>query len=221
MKHIIAIDGPAAAGKSTIAKRLAALLGYTYIDTGAMYRAVALACIRQQIPFCDEVSCGAVAVNSDIFLKPGAEGCLVFLDGNEVTAEVRTAVVAQGASKVSAIPMVRDALVAKQRKMAENYDVVMEGRDIGTVVFPHADYKFFLTASPERRAERRYQEMIAQGKSATLENVFAEMEERDKRDSTRDHSPLRQAADASYLDSTNLTMEDVIMLIQKQMMGAE
>lgn len=221
MKHMIAIDGPAAAGKSTVARKLAAELGYTYIDTGAMYRAVALACIQRQIPFSDECRCGEMAINSDIILKPANEGCLVFLNGEDVTAEIRTSSVAQGASKVSAISKVRDALVAKQRQLAENCNAVMEGRDIGTVVFPAADYKFFLTASLECRAERRYREMVMQGKTVTWENILTEMAERDKRDSSRDHSPLRQAADAIYLDSTDLTMDDVVLLIQKHMIGAK
>lgn len=221
MKHVIAIDGPAAAGKSTIAKQLAALLGYTYIDTGAMYRAVALACLHKGVSFSEESRCGEIAVNSNIVLKSADGGCHVFLDGENVTEEIRTPLAAQGASKVSAIPEVREALVTKQRQMAESCNVVMEGRDIGTVVFPEADYKFFLTASPERRAERRYQEMVAKGKNTTLEKVLAEMAERDQRDSCRDHSPLRQAEDAIYLDSTDLDMKEVVALIQKQMMGAK
>ena len=221
MKHMIAIDGPAAAGKSTVAKRLAALLGYTYIDTGAMYRAVALACMEQGISFAEEARCGEVAVNSDIVLQPTDNGCQVFLNGDDVTAEIRTPAVAQGASKVSAISSVREALVAKQRQMAESCNVVMEGRDIGTVVFPAADCKIFLTASLEKRAERRYEELLEKGKNISLAEVTAEMTERDGRDSGRSYSPLRQAEDAVYLDSTNLTMDEVIRFIEKQMIGAK
>ena len=218
MKHIIAIDGPAAAGKSTIAKKLAALLGYTYIDTGAMYRAVALACMQQHIPFTDETGCGEIAVHSDIKLE-GADGSSVVLNGADVTAEIRTPLVAQGASKVSIIPKVREALVAKQRQLAEDCNVVMEGRDIGTVVFPEADCKIFLSASLEKRAQRRYADMLAKGNAISLDEVWAGMAERDRRDSNRAHSPLKQAADAHYLDSTDLTMEDVIAFIQRQLIG--
>ncbi|MCI8337018.1 MAG: (d)CMP kinase [Peptococcaceae bacterium] len=219
MKHIIAIDGPAAAGKSTVARQLAADLGYTYIDTGAMYRAVALACMQQHIPFTDESGCGEIAIHSDIQLEAVDGGCIVLLNGADVTAEIRTPLVAQGASKVSVIPKVREALVAKQRQLAEHCNVVMEGRDIGTVVFPEADCKIFLSASLEKRAQRRYADMLAKGNAISLDEIRAEMAERDERDSSRTHSPLKQAADAHYLDSTDLTMEAVLAFIEKQMIG--
>ena len=219
MKHIIAIDGPAAAGKSTVAKKLAADLGYTYIDTGAMYRAVALACLDRGVPLADEKCCGEIAASCHIALKPVAEGCLVMLDGEDVTEKIRIPLIAQGASKVSAIPAVRQALVAKQRQMAEDCNVVVEGRDIGTIVFPEADCKIFLSASLEKRAARRYEEFKKKGNDIPLADVTAEMAERDERDSCRDHSPLKQAEDAVYLDSSNLTLAQVVAFVKKQMTG--
>ncbi len=204
---IVAIDGPAAAGKGEAAKRLAARLGFLHIDTGAMYRAVALWALRSAIGFDDHHRVGALADHASIRLT---EDRRVFLNGEDVTAFIRTPEIDQGASKVSAIPAVRRALVAQQRKMAEDASIVMEGRDIGTVVFPQATIKFFLDAEPEERARRRQkQQLIEKGVDRSFEDVLHEIRERDLRDSSRSDSPLRQAEDAIVVDTTHLTADKV------------
>jgi len=204
---IVAIDGPAAAGKGEAAKRLAARLGFLHIDTGAMYRAVALAALRSSIPFDDHHRVGALAAHASIRLT---EDRRVLLNGEDVTPFIRTPEIDQGASKVSAIPAVRRALVAEQRRMAENASVVMEGRDIGTVVFPDAHVKFYLDAEPHERARRRQkQQLVEKGLDLPFEDVLKEIRERDLRDSSRPDSPLRQAADAIVVDTTSLSPEQV------------
>jgi cytidylate kinase len=202
MANVIAIDGPAGAGKSTIARRVAERLGYTYIDTGAMYRAVALWAQRQNIDLADAHRLEQLALAAEIELLPGRK---VILNGEDVSDAIRTPEVSSGASKVAAIGIVRAALVARQRQIAESTSVVMEGRDIGTVVFPDARVKIFLDADPSERVRRRAgeQQEISAGELAQ------QLAARDERDRQRSESPLVQAPDATYLDSTGLTEEEV------------
>jgi cytidylate kinase len=202
---VVAIDGPAGAGKSTIARRLAERLGFTYIDTGAMYRAVALWAIRQGLDPADMHRMEQLAIASDIRLSPGR----IQLNGEDVTEAIRLPEVSSGASKIAVIPGVRRAMVAKQRAMGESSSVVMEGRDIGTVVFPHAEVKVFLDAKPGERVRRRLEEGRAKGETISEEALAAQIAERDRRDSTRAEAPLTQAPDAVYLDSTGLGISEV------------
>jgi cytidylate kinase len=208
---IVAIDGPAGAGKSTVAGRLAAQFGLLNLETGAMYRAFALKAIENGIRPDDTVALEKLAAETSIALKPTPSGNRVLLDGNDVTAHVRDAAVTQAASQVSVHPAIRSWMVDLQRKLGENGGVVMEGRDIGTVVFPDADIKIFLDASPEARGERRYEQS---GKAAPPESILKEIRERDQRDRNREQSPLRPAPDAVVIDSTNLTLEEVVSEVQ-------
>jgi cytidylate kinase len=208
---VVAIDGPAGAGKSTIAKRVAARLGFTYIDSGAMYRAVALWALRQKVDPGDMHRMEQLAIAAEIELSPGR----IRLNGEDVTDAIRTPEVSGGASKVAVIPGVRRALVAKQRAMGERSSVVMEGRDIGTVVFPDAEVKVFLDADPRERVRRRLGDVRAAGEEIPESALAAQMKERDQRDSTRADGPLAQAPDAAYLDSTTLTVEEVEEAILK------
>jgi cytidylate kinase len=201
---VVAIDGPAGAGKSTLAKRVAARLGFTYIDTGAMYRAAALWALQKNVSWDDSYRMEQLSIAAEIELLPGR----IKLNGEDVTEAIRTPEVSSGASKVAVIPGVRRAMVAKQRSMGEHASVVMEGRDIGTVVFPNADVKIFLDADPEERARRRFKESRAKGEEVSEGAVAAQMRERDQRDSTRSDAPLAQAPDATYLDSTALTLDE-------------
>jgi cytidylate kinase len=198
---VVAIDGPSGAGKSTIAKRLAERLGFTYIDTGAMYRAVALWGHRME----------QLALAAEIELAPGR----IRLNGEDVTESIRTPEVSSGASRIAVIPGVRRAMVAKQREIGQRASVVMEGRDIGTVVFPRAQVKIFLDARANERVRRRLQEVRARGEEVSEPELAAQIEERDRRDSTRADAPLAQAPDAVYLDSSGLGIEDVEQAILK------
>lgn len=204
---VVALDGPAGAGKSTIARRLAARLGFIYIDTGAMYRAVALWAARQNTSIDDQAALERLAVDAEIGLESNPPR--VWLNGEDITGLIRTPEIAQGASKASAIAGVRRALVDKQRALAQKSSVVMEGRDIGTVVFPNAQVKIFLDAAPEERARRRLEDPAAANAGLTFDSVLRDINERDQRDRSRAESPLRQAEDAIYLDSTKLTIEQV------------
>jgi cytidylate kinase len=216
----IAIDGPAGSGKSTVARRVAAMLGYLYLDSGAMYRAVALKTLERKIALQDDARLITLAADSHIQLTaPTAEQEAVglknrvFLDGREVTQEIRTGEVAQAASRLATIAGVREVLVAEQQRAGQGGGVVMEGRDIGTVVFPNAELKIFLEASPETRAERRWKEHQEKGESLTLLEVLREVRERDERDRERKVSPLVRAKDAVLIDNTAMGIEETARLI--------
>jgi cytidylate kinase len=219
-KLTIAIDGPAGSGKSSVARLVARILGYLYLDSGAMYRALALNAVRKGVPLDAESGLEGLAKETHIELRApspeheaaGAQNC-VFLDGTDVTREIRTADVAQAASHVAAFSKVRTVLVAEQQRAGAGGGVVMEGRDIGTVVFPNAELKIFLDASPETRAERRWKEHREKGDRLTLADVFDEVIERDKRDRERKVSPLVRAADAVLVDNTAMGIEETARLI--------
>lgn len=208
-RYIIAIDGPAGAGKSTVAKLVAQRLGFIYIDTGAMYRAVAWKLIQEGVPLADADGIVTLAERMSITFDR-SNGQRVFADDVDVTDAIRTPEVTALSSPVSAISGVRRRLVEMQRQMGEAGGIVMEGRDIGTVVFPNAEVKVFLIASPEERARRRHLELTEKGVQSNIEDLAAQMRERDNRDSTREDSPLRQAEDAAPIDTDNLTIEQVV-----------
>lgn len=208
---IIAIDGPSGAGKSTLGKMLAEKLGLLYLDTGAMYRAVALAVHRARVPHRDIDRIADIAENAEIDLVGDPDSLKIILDGDDVTAEIRTLEIAQAASVVSTISEVRRIMVEHQRAIgnAAPNGCVLEGRDIGSVVFPHADIKFFLTAKPEARARRRYTENQILGRVSTYEQTLAEINERDERDVSREDSPLTISDDAIVIDTSELDLGEV------------
>lgn len=203
---IVTIDGPAGTGKSTAARALAERLGFQYLDTGAMYRAVALSCLRQQVDWSDTDSITAVAHA----VRLRMEGSTTFLNDEDVTPLLRTAEVTAGASVVAQLPGVRGALVERQREIAAIGDWVCEGRDQGTVVFPYAERKFYLTADPRIRAERRQRELKDKGENVSLELLLEQQTDRDRRDSERDVSPLRAAEDAREIDTTTIVETEVV-----------
>lgn len=209
-KLVIAVDGPGAAGKSTVSKALAARLGYLYIDTGALYRAVAWLADREGIAEAAPEVIGARVGTADIRLGGDPQRPRVLVDGRDVTGEIRSEHISQLSSKLSALPQVRTALLDLQRRLGVDGGIVMDGRDIGTVIFPAAEAKFFVTASPATRARRRHAELLAKGVAAEPALVRAELEERDRRDAGREHAPLKAAADAVAIDTTDLDPEAVL-----------
>ncbi len=210
----VAIDGPSGAGKSSVAKKAAELFGLVYVDTGAIYRTIGLAAFNRGmntkdadviIPFLPEL---------DIDMRYNENGeQRMFLFGEDVSSRIRTPEISMCASNVSAIPEVREYLMDMQRNMAKKYDVIMDGRDIGTVILPNADLKIFLTASPEARADRRYKELIQKGNNVTLDAVLEDMKKRDAQDSGRKTAPLAAAADAVYLDTSDMTLEESVSAV--------
>ena len=216
----IAIDGPPGSGKTSVARLVAGILGYLYLDSGAMYRAVALKALQRKIPLDDEMQLAKLANETHIELRsptPEQERAgiknRVFLDGKEVAQEIRTPEVAQAASRLATIAGVRSVLVAEQQRSGAGGGIVMEGRDIGTVVFPKAELKIFLEASPEVRAERRWKEHLEKGEPMTLAQVLEEVRERDKRDRERKVSPLVRATDAVLIDNTAMDAAETARLI--------
>ncbi len=213
---IIAVDGPSGAGKSTIARLLSKRLGYLYLDTGAMYRAVALAVKRAGVSPDDDGALAAVCREAEISFVRTDDHCHVFLDGEDVSAAIRTPELSLLTSKISMKKAVRDILARRQRELGQDGGVVLEGRDIGTVVFPDADLKFFLSASAEERGKRRYLELKAKGEDVQLERTIAEVAQRDQQDAQREHAPLRRADDAIDIDSTGLSIEEVVALMEEK-----
>jgi len=214
-RPVVAIDGPAGAGKSTVARAAAQRLGYRYIDTGAMYRTVGLICLRRGVSLDDRAGAAAVAEALHIDFAPGVDGgqC-VLADGRDVSLAIRTAEMGEVASRVSAIPGVRKVLVRRQREMGRAGGVVMEGRDIQTVVFPDAEVKVFLTASEEERARRRATDLADRGLEVpSIDELIAAIRQRDARDSTRDTAPLAAAPDATVVETDGLTIDEVVATI--------
>lgn len=216
----VAVDGPAGAGKSTVAKELADRLGYLYVDTGAMYRALTLKALREGVDLSDEAALGHLAEQTEIRLERGSKGNRVYLDGEEVTTAIRQPEVTREVSRVSEVAAVRAPLVAQQRQLAANGGVVLDGRDIGSFVLPNADVKIFLTASLAERAQRRLLELQSRGYDLSLEQVMAELERRDAYDSGRAVAPLTQAVDAHLVDTTGLTIPEVVATILRHCEGA-
>jgi cytidylate kinase len=213
---IIAVDGPAGSGKSTVAKTVAERLGFHYLDTGAMYRAVTFRALASGIPFTSESRVAEIARDSEITFvhEPGsAQASRVLIDGDDVTAAIRTPRVDEAVSTVARMASVREALVEQQRRIAATEDIVMEGRDIGTVVFPDAEVKVFLTATPEERSKRRAAQQAASGVLVDPAGVREAIIRRDEADSTREVAPLAPAADARVIDTTGLEIEDVVVRI--------
>ncbi len=221
---IIAIDGPAGASKSTVAKHIAAHFGFLNLETGAMYRAFALKALERGVNVDDAAALERLAAETTIRLEPGEASNRVLLDGADVTGKIRTTEVTQAASRVSVHPVIRAWMVGLQRALGENTRVVMEGRDIGTVVFPHADLKFFLDASPEARSQRRYEQTTNTGAPSdgaerdpeVAARIAKELRERDARDWNRAESPLRPAEDAIVIDSTSMTLNEVLKFIEDE-----
>lgn len=209
----IAIDGPAGAGKSTIAKKLAQKLGYVYVDTGAMYRAMAYYFLQQGIDKTDEAAINAAVDGADVTIRYVDGAQQVLLNGEDVTGSLRSEEVGNMASNTSVYPTVRVKLVALQQKLAQTTDVIMDGRDIGTCVLPDAQVKIYLTASVGTRAKRRYDELVEKGEKPDLAKIEADIEERDYRDMHREMSPLRQADDAVLVDSSEMNIEQVVSAI--------
>ncbi len=217
---VVAIDGPAGAGKSTVAKRLAVRLNFSYLDTGAMYRSVTLKAMRMGLSLEDEDQLAEMARKTQIDLRGNAQsGLKVFLDGEDVSEEIRTPEVTGQTFYIARAPKVRAVMVDLQRKIGSATDVVIEGRDIGTVVFPNARFKFYLDASVEERARRRFKEFQEKGKDITLEQVIEDVRKRDETDFTRIVGPLKKAKDAAVVDSTALSIDEVVEAMARHIEG--
>lgn len=206
----IAVDGPAGAGKSTIAKLVAKKMNLIYVDTGAMYRAMALYMLKQKVDIQNEGAVAAACTGADVTIKYEEGVQVVYLNGENVNAFLRTEEVGNAASKTSGVPAVRARLLELQQNLATNSDCIMDGRDIGTCVLPGADVKIYLTASSAVRAKRRYDELTAKGETCDIAQIQADIEERDYRDMTREIAPLKQAEDAVLLDSSYMTIDEVV-----------
>ncbi len=209
---IITIDGPAASGKGTVAKGIASRLGFEYLDTGAMYRAVALAVIRRQVSCDDWNGVGGILAHISLEMPTGR----VCLYGDDITEAIRRPEISQGASKVAEIPAVRAFLIPQQRQIAAGRNIICEGRDQGTDVFPESPLKFFITGDVRTRAERRYKQHREQGLESTMEQEIADLKERDKRDSEREVGPLREPPDAIHIDTTNMSAEEVLNRLEEE-----
>ena len=216
MGYNIAIDGPAGAGKSTIAKRVAKELGYIYVDTGAMYRAMAVFFLKNKIAPEDTEKMQETCKNANVTIAYEDGVQQVYLNGENITSELRKEEVGKMASKSSALKEVREQLLELQRDLAKKENVVMDGRDIGTNILPNADTKIYLTASVETRANRRFLELQEKGEACVLAEIARDIEERDHRDMTREIAPLKQAEDAVYIDSSEMTIEEVVEAILKE-----
>lgn len=213
MKNVITIDGPSGSGKGTVARILARRLGYKYLDTGALYRAVAWKARAEQIRIDDAAALGNLVHN----IRISFNGDRIFVDGRDISEEIRTGEIGELSSQVSAQPVVREGLFAIQRGLCLKGDVVIEGRDTGTVIFPESGSKFFLDAGLEERARRRFEELRVKDPSVTMESTVADIQKRDSRDSSRAASPLQRTNDMVYIDSTGLSIEDVVEEIMKNL----
>jgi len=213
VKLIIALDGPVGSGKSTVARRVAELLGYTYLDSGAMYRALAWKALERGVPLDDAARLEALAADTRIDLKAERDGVHVRVDGADVTHAIRTPEISEATSRISVIPGLRRRMVAEQQRAGRKGSVVMEGRDIGTVVFPRADLKIYLDANVEVRAERRLRELQTRGQSVTPDQMLEDVRDRDRRDKGREASPLVRAPDAVLVDNTAMDVEESARLI--------
>lgn len=224
-KPVVAIDGPAGAGKSTVTQKVAERLGYTRVDTGALYRAVALICMRRGVALTDSKKVSAVAQELSepgaVLLSTRGEQVTVRAFGDDITSEIRSREASLGASTVSQLPEVREALLSLQRQLGAGGGVVLEGRDIGSVVFPNAEAKFYLTASAKVRAERRRAELAERGEAPPLDDIIVEVNERDRRDTERPISPLVQAVDAWVIDSSHLSIDEVVEKIVERVRALE
>ena len=209
---IIAIDGPAGSGKTTTARKVAQILGFIHINTGAMYRGIALKFIREKVNLDDTSAIERILNNTQLDFA-GPNNAILYMDGEDISAEIISSMVTENVSQISSISEVRVKLVEYQRKMARGQNVVLEGRDIGTVVFPNADYKFYLVADIEVRAERRKQEIEVTGDHITKEEIIMFIKDRDQKDSSRQHSPLMKAEDAIEVDTTDLKIEEQVNYI--------
>lgn len=214
-KAIITIDGPSGSGKSTISRLLSSRLNYTYLDTGAMYRAVGLKIVRSGIDEADGASLAALLDRTDLSLTPEGEETRVLLDNEDVSEAIRTPEMSMVASRVSALPLVREKLTSLQRQVGTEGGIVAEGRDMGTVVFPSAEYKFFLDASPEERARRRTEQLLEKGQSVRYDDILEQIIKRDSDDTSRSLAPLKPAHDAIIVDSTKMNIEEVVEFMMK------
>ena len=222
MSISIAIDGPAGAGKSTIAKMLTKKLNYTYLDSGAMYRTITYLVCNENIDFNDNEKVVKVTKNTEIDINYNDNKFKIFINNIDITNKIRSNIVDKNVSTIAQIKGVRDELVKKQRKLAKSKDIVMDGRDIGTRVLPNADYKFYITATVEERANRRYKDIIDRGESnKTLEEVKNEIIKRDKIDSNRKYSPLKKAKDAIVVDTTNMSKKEVLQKLLSHIKGEQ